>query len=102
MKILALEKELPGATGDDFEPLLKDEAAKVWELSQAGVIREIHFRADRPEAVLILECDGPEEAGRALAGLPLVKAGLIEFEIIPLRPYPGLARLFREGAGPGS
>jgi len=26
-----------------------------------------------------------------------VKAGLIEFEIIPLRPYPGFARLFADG-----
>ena len=102
MKILALEKELPGASGEDFEPHLKKEAAKVWELYQAGVIREIHFRADRPEAVLILECDGPDQAGQVLAGLPLVKAGLIEFELIPLRPYPGLARLFGDGVGRGS
>ena len=33
-----------------------------------------------------------------LALLPLVKAGLIAFEVIPLKPYPGLARLFG-GAG---
>ena len=30
-----------------------------------------------------------------LGALPLVKAGLIEFELIPLRPYPGLERLFK-------
>ena len=94
MKILAIEKECPGATAGDFEPHLKSEAARVWELYQSGAIREIYFRGDRPEAVLILECDGPEQAAVLLAGLPLVKDGLIEFELIPLKPYPGFARLF--------
>ena len=61
---------------------------------QAGVFRELYFRQDRPEAVLILECADVEEAEGALNSLPLVKAGLITFEIIPLVPYPGFARLF--------
>jgi hypothetical protein len=45
-------------------------------------------------AVLALECADLDEAGRAVATLPLVEAGLIEFELIPLRAYPGFARLF--------
>jgi hypothetical protein len=28
---------------------------------------------------------------------PLVRACLLEFEVIGLRPYPGLARLFKSG-----
>ena len=50
--------------------------------------------ADRHEAVLVLECADAAEARSALAGLPLVAAGLIEFELIPLVPYDGFARLF--------
>jgi hypothetical protein len=64
------------------------------ELYRAGVIRELYFRQDRSEAVLVLECADAEEAQRALAALPLVQQGLIAFDIIPLVPYPGLARLF--------
>ena len=56
MKILALEKELPGATADAFRPLMQAEARRVT--------------------------------------LPLVAQGLIEFDIIPLVPYDGYARLF--------
>jgi hypothetical protein len=41
MKILALEKEIPGVTGDQFQPHLRAEAARVWELLQASVLREI-------------------------------------------------------------
>ena len=94
MRILALERELPGAPADDFKRLGKAEAARAWELYQAGVIREIYFRQDRPEAVLILECADANEAIAALATLPFVQAGLIAFDIIPLAPYPGFARLF--------
>ena len=95
MKILALENEVPGTAAVAFTPqLLKEEAARVWELQQSGVLREIYFRADRTDAVLILECADAIEAQRMLGKLPLVREGLIGFEVIPLKPYPGLARLF--------
>jgi muconolactone delta-isomerase len=94
MKILALEKEVPGVAAAAFEPHLQAEAARVWELQQTGVLREIYFRQDRREAVLILECADGEEARQVLGTLPLVRAGLIAFVVIPLVPYPGLARLF--------
>jgi hypothetical protein len=97
MKLFALEHELPGVTAVQFQPaLLKAEAARVWELYQTGVLREIYFRQDRAEAVLVLECANEDEAQAALDTLPLVKVGLITFELIPLRPYPGLARLFAD------
>ena len=96
MKILAIEKEVPGLTAEDFKPHLKAEAVKVWELYQAGVFRELYFRQDRSEAVLILECADVEDANEVLNTLPLVKEGLITFDVIPLGPYPGFARLFAE------
>ena len=96
MKILALERSVPGVSNSSFpEELLRDEAEQVWQLYESGVLREIGFRADRREAVLTLECGGPDEAQRRLAELPLVRAGLIRFEVIPLIPYPGFKRLFR-------
>ena len=94
MKILAMEVETGGIKPEQFQPHLKAEAQRVWELYQKGTIRELYFRPDRSEAVLILECGDADEAKDVLASLPLVEAGLIGFEIIPLVPYPGFARLF--------
>jgi muconolactone delta-isomerase len=94
MKIIAIERELPGAGSADFQALARDEAARAWDLYQEGVVRELYFRADRSEAVLVLECPDVETARRTLATLPLVAQGLIEFELIPLAAYPGFARLF--------
>jgi hypothetical protein len=48
--------------------------------------------------VLVLECAGVSEAREVLATLPLVKEGLITFDLIPLVPYPGFARLFAADA----
>ena len=96
MKILALEIEAQNVTAEQFEPHLKAEARRAWELYQSGVIRELYFRGDRSEAVLILECTDTQEAQHRLASLPLVVAGLIRFDLIPLVPYPGFERLFAE------
>ena len=96
MKILALEREIPDKTASDFHPYLQDEARRVWELCQAGVIRETYFSANSHEAVFMLECATQAEARESLESLPLVRAELIRFEVIPLVPYDGFGRLFRE------
>jgi len=96
MKILALEHELPGVTAEQLQRYANDEARKVWDLHQAGIARELYFRADKNEAVLILECTSVIEAHEILATLPLVQAGSISFEVIPLKAYPGFARLFEK------
>lgn len=95
MKILALEHELPYVYAEMFQQYARDEAGKVWALYQAGVIRESYFRADRNEAVLVLECQTVEEARKAMSTLPFVRNRLITFELIPLKAYPGFERLFR-------
>ena len=97
MKILAIEHEFPNALAEQFQQYTRAEAARVWELHQQGVIRELYFRADRSEAVLVLECADVESAHRMLSSLPLVEQGLIRFELIPLVAYPGFARLFEIG-----
>jgi len=98
MKFLALEQPIPGVADAAFTPeLLRAEAARAWVLHQAGLVRELWFRGDRHEAVLVIECEGAAAAKAALDSLPLVAHGLIRFELVPLVPYPGFERLFAEG-----
>ncbi len=96
LKILAIEKELEKKPDDEYKNLLMKEARCAWELYQSGVFREIHFMQDRHIAVIILEVNDAEAAKKALASLPLVEAGYIDFEVMPLVPYPGFARLFKD------
>lgn len=94
MRIIAIEVEKPGLNKRDFVPHLRDEAKEGWKLYKEGFIREMYFRDDKPEAVLILEAENLVEAKEKLSTLPLVKNGFITFELIPLRPYHGFERLF--------
>ena len=94
MKILAIEKEVPGMPPEQFQEHSKAEAKRVWELYKNGILREIYFTAETNEAVFILECANRREAEALLETLPLVSAGLITFDVLPLVPYTGFARLF--------
>ena len=94
MKILAIEKELPGVADSDYEPWLEAEARKAWELHQAGLIRELYF-TDEHCAVLELEASDKAHAREIVEQLPLVQQKLIDFDLLALTAYPGFARLFK-------
>lgn len=95
MRILAIEKAVEGVSETQFTPeIMAAEALQAWRLHQAGVIRELYFHDEQDSAVLILECSSVAEADAALASLPMVGAGLIQFDVLPLRAYPGFERLF--------
>lgn len=94
MKILAIEKEVPGVADHDYQPYLKAEALKAWELHQQGLIRELYFNEDHC-AVLVLEAQDKLHARQILEQLPLVQHKLIDFDIMVLSAYPGFVRLFK-------
>jgi hypothetical protein len=94
MKIIALEKEMIGAKTLAFRKYAKAEAKALWQLYLEGIVREFYFRKEKKLAVLILEVKTKQAAQKALSRLPFVKNKLIEFELIPLIPYPGFKRLF--------
>lgn len=95
VKILALEVENYPVVWNEIEPaLLQSEAMRVYELEQQNLIRQIYFRADTQSAVIEWEAESVKEVVVLLADFPLVKAGLIHFDVIPLMPYTGFSRLF--------
>lgn len=94
MKILAIEKEMPGIADSDYKPWLEAEARKAWELHQKGLIRELYFTDDHC-AVLVLEARDKVHAREIIDQLPLVQQKLIDFELLALTAYPGFARLFK-------
>ncbi len=93
IKIVAIDHLLPGATEAKVMALMKEEAELAWRYMKAGVIRENYLRQDGKGAMAVLECSSVAEARSIMNSFPLVKAGLIEFEFIPLgtftpwRPY---------------
>src|SRR5512147_1755858 len=90
MKFIALELEVPGVVAEKIPAsVLEAEAAEIWRLHQAGVVREIYYRHDRKAAVVILECADLAEAQKVVGALPLVRGKYIDFDVAGLVPYRG-------------
>jgi hypothetical protein len=94
MKILAIEKDVEGVDWENEQETLENEAKVVYLLSCEGLIREIYFTENKI-AVLILECENIAKASEVLNTLPLVKKGLIAFDVMELRPYTGIDRILK-------
>jgi hypothetical protein len=89
VKIIAYDRFKPGVDMEAIQPYLKDEVANVWRLWKAGVVRENYARADVNGVVIVFECRDVAEAKRYVDDFPLSKAGLLEWEYIPLdAPLP--------------
>lgn len=97
MQFIALSRRQPGTTQDLLAPHATEEANVAWQLHTEGVLRSVHICPDRPGSVIILECQSLSDAEAALARLPMVKDGLITFDVSRMIPYTGWAALFRDG-----
>ncbi len=90
MQFLVISRRLTENFSDaDFEPLVPLEGAQARHLYGIGFCRQIWHRADQPGACQIVEADSLESVNEHLATLPVAAAGMIEFNIIPLKPYGG-------------
>jgi muconolactone delta-isomerase len=82
---LVICRPVEGGDQDEFRRLVPGETAALRDLKAKGTLVDA-WSPGRPGAVLTLEVPGPDEAARIVAGFPLVKAGQITTEIIPLHP----------------
>lgn len=94
MRVLAMSYDNPNISWDGKEEVLRKEAEFVWRLNQRDIIRDIWFTEPNKDAVLILECDSLNQAKEIINEFPLVKDGLISFNILQIIPYDGFERLF--------
>ncbi len=95
MKILAIEKEVPGVDWATIsKELMAQEACEVYRMYLSGLLREHYFNEEKC-AVLVLECENKAQAQELLGKLPLVEHNLISFEIMELYPYTGYDRIIQ-------
>ncbi|MFM9986353.1 MAG: hypothetical protein ACKVOK_14030 [Flavobacteriales bacterium] len=94
MKILAIERNIEGVAWDNAEDILIREAEHVYQLYLSDSLREIFF-TENQSAILILEIPDRDRARELLDSLPLVKEGMVRFEVMELRPYSGWDRILK-------
>jgi len=73
----------------DFATHVNREIEQARALYAQGFIRQIWHRADVGGACIIVEADSEDQVRERLSTLPLVRAGMLEVMIVPLKPYAG-------------
>jgi muconolactone delta-isomerase len=76
-------------TDAEFAARVDDEIAQARVLYADGFIRQIWHRCDIAGACILVEAESEAQARERLNTLPLVRAGMLEVTIIPLKPYAG-------------
>lgn len=73
----------------EFAARIDAEFERARALYADGFIRQIWARADIPGACILVEADSIEQARERLMTLPLYAAEMVEFSLVPLKPYAG-------------
>ncbi|MCE2493885.1 MAG: hypothetical protein J4F40_15005 [Alphaproteobacteria bacterium] len=89
MRIVAIAHRSDKHEPEDFAPHLDAESAYAMKLYAEEKVRELYSRSDGKGAVLVVEAENEEEAEEILGGLPLVKLGMLSFDLYGIKPYRG-------------
>lgn len=93
MQFLVLARIAEGVAMEQVLPHVKAEAEAVWQKYSAEIVR-IYYIADMSGAVLMCEAPTLEAMQEIATQFPMAQAGVLKFEILPLKPYVGLESLF--------
>ncbi len=97
-KLLAIGSFTAKATPNLWAPILPSEMRETARLYLAGKIDQWYVKPDQSGVVFILNVTDAKAGHELLDKLPLGRAGLMEFQFIPLGPLSPLRLLLSEPA----
>ena len=97
VKILAIGHIIMAKNGDR-QAIMPSEVRETVKLYLAGKIDSWYVRKDQPGVVFLMNVTTTKEAHDLLEALPLGKAGIMEFDLIPIGPLSPLQYLLTEPA----
>ena len=92
-KLLAIGTRTPKATSAALALVMQSEVQETVRLYLAGKLEQWFSKQDRTGVVFILNVADPAQGRELLESLPLARAGLMEFQIIPIGPLSPLGLL---------
>jgi hypothetical protein len=99
-KVLAVGHLTSTMTPDQRRNIMPSEVADTVRLYLGGKIDQWYTRQDQTGVVFVMNVQSADEAKSLLEALPLGKAKLMEFDLIPLGPLNPLRILLNEPAAP--
>ena len=97
--VLALGRITSGTTRDKVMLMMQEEVRDTVRLYLAGKLDQWFVRRDQNGVVFLLNVSTIDEARTLLEKLPLGRAKLMEFDLIPLGPLTPLGLLLQDGPG---
>jgi hypothetical protein len=97
-KVLAIGSWTAKATPETRPPVMPFEARDTLRLQLAGKIDQWFAKTDGSGAVFLMNVTDPAEAHALLEDLPLGRAEMMTFELIPMGPLWPLGLLLGESA----
>jgi hypothetical protein len=95
-KVLAIGSWTAKATPETRPPIMPFEARDTLRLQLAGKIDQWFAKSDGSGAVFLMNVTDPAEAHKLLEDLPLGRAGMMTFELIPIGPLWPLGLMLAE------
>lgn len=101
MRILALLRPAAGHTLAEMQPLIVAEEIVVWDACKRGVLRDMAVQNEPPRVSLFFEASDKQAVSDELSRLPMMRAGLLDAELIELGFWWPLEALFGPQAKAG-
>lgn len=93
--LVVVQRKVAQFSAEQFQPYLEPEAEHARLLHSQGVFRNIWTYLDgagKPKgAVIEMDAEGPDAVNEILSALPMAKAGMIDWQPLPIVPYRGFA-----------
>ena len=90
MQFLTISRRRTDRFADgEFAALAEAEVAQARVLYTQGFIRQLWHRGDLAGVCMIIEAESEAHVRDGLETLPLARAGMLEIQIVPLKPYAG-------------
>ncbi|HTF67946.1 MAG TPA: muconolactone Delta-isomerase family protein [Edaphobacter sp.] len=89
MQFISISRPRETFTESAYLSLVDEEVRQARMLYADGTIRQLWHRMDAPGVCILWEANDVEDVKFMLDALPFAKAGIVEFTVIPLRPYKG-------------
>jgi hypothetical protein len=99
MQVLVIARVKPGILVEQVLPFVAPEAGQAWEFYASEQIRQMYYIADMSGAVMLWEGESVASVTEEVHKLPMAKGNILDFDILPLKPYTGFAALFAQKEG---
>jgi hypothetical protein len=95
MKVLAFGNIVKQLTPEERAEIMPKEVPATLKHYLEGKIEQFFYRQDKPGVIFLMNVESVEQAKATVETLPLVQAGVAQYDLIPVGPLAPLGLLIQ-------